>query len=339
MTIRIAYLIVDLEIGGTERVLERLITHLSPEFEPCVISLVGEGPIGKQLPCPVHSLRMKGKLDASVVPKAIRVLRDFRPDLLHTFLFHANVLGRLLKELAPATKTVCSLRTLEGRRYHASLQRWTGRAFDRVICPSLVVADHARRAMGLRDVRIIPNGVPIPRHREGIKAELGLSPLVATSVRLDPGKGAKEFVALAEEIPGAHFVLLGGGTMERDLRRKAGPNVHFVGWRDDVPALLVDVDVYVHASTLGEGFPNAVAEAMAAGCAVVATDVGGTREVVGDAGCVVTGPVGPSVRSLLQDPALRARLGRAARARAEAAFSLEAMTSAYESLYRNLSLP
>jgi len=334
VTTRIAYLITDLEIGGTERVLERLVTNLSSEFEPLVLSLVGEGPISKRLPCPVVNMKMRGKLDVSVVPKAVAALRDFRPDILHTFLFHANVLGRLLQ--ATAAKTVCSLRTLEGRRVHPALQRWTGRAFDRVVCASRVVQEHARKAMGLRETQVIYNGVPVPDNRHGIKAELGVDPLVATSVRIDPGKGAKEFVRLAEETPEVHFVLIGGGREERELRRSVGSNVHFAGWREDVPSLLVDVDVFVHASRLGEGFPNAVAEAMAAGCAVVATDVGGTREVVGDAGLLVQGAVAPTVHALLKDPEARRRLGSAARARAKSLFSIESMTRAYERLYRGL---
>ncbi len=333
---RIAYLIVDLEIGGTERVLERLVSNLHPGFEPMVVSLVGEGPIARRLRCPVVNLRMRGKLDASVVPKAVAALRKFRPDILHTFLFHANVLGPLLRALAPVPKTICSLRTLEGRAYHAPLQRWAGRGFDAIVCPSQAVAEHARRRMGIRGARVIPNGVPIPTNRRGIKAELGVSPLVATSVRLSRGKGAKEFLDLAEGFREAHFVLIGGGEEEAALRRRAGPNVHFAGWRDEVASLLVDVDGYVHASTLGEGFPNAVAEAMAAGCAIVATDVGGTREVVGDAGLVVRDGLERALRSVLADPAARERLGRAARERAERCFSIEAMMDGYESLYREM---
>ena len=332
---RIAYLIVDLEIGGTERVLERLVTHLSPGFEPCVISMVGEGPIGKRLPVPVVELKMRGKLDASVVPKAVSAIRGFRPDILHTFLFHANVLGRLLRDLSDIPKTVCSLRTLEGKFYHSAVQRLTSRGFDRVVCASRAVAEHARRKMGLRDCDVIYNGVPIPGNRSGIAAELGLRPVVATSVRMARGKGAREIVGLAARMPETHFVLIGGGDEETELRRIATPNVRFAGWRDDVPSLLVDVDVYVHASRLGEGFPNAGAEAMAAGCAVVATDVGGTREVVGDAG-IVTADVEGAVRRLLGDPAERVGLGKRARDRAVEHFSVESMVRQYEKVYRDL---
>ncbi|MBI2898909.1 MAG: glycosyltransferase [Planctomycetes bacterium] len=334
---RIACLITDLEIGGTERVLERLVTNLSPGFEPLVISMMGEGPIAERLRprVPVVELKMRGKLDASVMPKAAATLREFRPDVLHTFLFHANVLGRIVGSLAPVPKTVCSLRTLEGKAYHAPVQRFTWRGFDRVVCASRAVAEHARRRMGIRGARVIHNGVPLPSNRGGIKEELGLAPLVATSVRMAKGKGAREFVGLAARIPEAHFVLIGGGAEEADLRRIAGPNVRFAGWRDDAAALLVDADVFVHASRLGEGFPNAVAEAMAAGCAVVATDAGGTREVVGDAG-VVTDDLEPAVRALLADGARRRALGRAARDRAERFFSIAAMVRAYEDLYREM---
>jgi glycosyltransferase involved in cell wall biosynthesis len=338
--VRIAYLIIDLEIGGTERVLERLVTNLSPGYEPLVISMLEEGPIGERLRgrVPVRALRMRGKLDVSVVPKAAAVLREFRPDVLHTFLFHANVLGRLLKTLSPETKTVCSLRTLEGGPWHSAIQRLTGRGFDAVVCASEAVAAHARKRMGFRDPRVIYNGVPVPERKAALKAELGASLLVATACRFAKGKGAREFVDLAARFPEATFALVGGGEEEAALRKRAGPNVRFAGWREDVAASLADADLFVHASSLGEGFPNAVAEAMAAGCAVVATDAGGTREVVGDAG-VVTGDLEPAVRRLLADPGERARLGRAARARAEERFSIPAMARAHEALYSSLIAP
>lgn len=334
---RVAYLIIDLEIGGAERVLERLVLHLPRDIEACVVSMVGEGPIAPRLRdrAEVVELRMRGKLDATVLPKAAAALRRFRPDLLHTSLFHANVLGRMVKGLSRIPKMICSLHTLEGAAYHSPVQRFTWRAFDRVVAVSRVVAEHARRRMGVAGAQVVYNGVPIPRNERGIKAELGLSPLVATTVRMAPGKGAREFVEMASRIPEAHFVLMGGGPEEAGLRRLAGPNVRFAGWREEVTPLLVDADVFVHASRLGEGFPNAVAEAMAAGCAVVATDAGGTREAVGDAG-VLTSDVEGAVRALLADPARRRALGRAARNRAERLFSVETMVAAYEKMYREL---
>ncbi len=334
---RIAYLIVDLEIGGAERVLERLVLGHSSGFQSMVLSMVGEGPVGQALrsKIPVVELRMRGKFDASVLPKAAAALREFRPDVLHTFLFHANLLGRILQDVAPVPRTVCSLHTLEGAGYHFPVQRFTWRGFDRVVCVSEAVARYARKRIGLRDARIIYNGVPLPTNSSGIKSELGLSPVVATSVRMSPGKGAREFVRIAATIPEAHFVLLGGGPEETELRGTAGPNVHFAGWRAEVVPLLVDADVYVHASRLGEGFPNAVAEAMAAGCAVVATDAGGTREVVGDAGWI-TDDMESAVRGLLSDEPRRRALGRAARERAERLFSIQTMVRSYEELYREM---
>ncbi len=336
--IRIAYLITDLEIGGTERFLERLVTHLGPGFQTCILSLTGEGPVGKRLPQNVEvvHLNMKGKWDARVLPRALRALKIFRPDILHTFLFHANVLGRILDGLTRTPRTLCSLRTQEGKPWYFPVERHTWTGFDRVICASQAVADHARKKMGLKKADIIWNGVPIPENTKGIKAETGLDPLIATACRLAPGKGGKEFVHLAESFPEAHFLLLGRGVEEEALRKMAGPNVHFAGWRDQVSGDLVDVDLFVHASTLGEGFPNSVAEAMAAGCAVIATDVGGTSEVLGETGILAGKDLVTPVRQLLENPSKRIQLGQAARARAKTCFSIPTMISAYESLYKEL---
>ena len=190
--------------------------------------------------------------------------------------------------------------------------------------------------MGLQKAEIIWNGVPLPENRTGIKTEMGLDNLIATACRLDPGKGGEEFVALAKSFPDRNFALLGRGSEEEKLQKIAGKNVHFAGWRDNVPADLVDVDLFVHASTLGEGFPNAIAEAMAAGCPVVATDVGGTAEVLGKTGILVKNNLVEAVGSLLENPDKRSQLGKEARQRAEMHFSIPSMIATYESLYRAL---
>jgi glycosyltransferase involved in cell wall biosynthesis len=174
---------------------------------------------------------------------------------------------------------------------------------------------------------------------------------VATAARLSAGKGVKTFLRAAAIVAGRHptasFVVLGGGELEGPLQALArdlgiAERVVFAGWRDDVTRSLRGCEVFVHASRLGEGLPNAVLEAMMAGLPVVATDVGGTREAVveGETGFLVGARDVPAlaerVSRLLEDPELARRLGARGLEVAREKFSIEAMVARTEALYRSV---
>jgi glycosyltransferase involved in cell wall biosynthesis len=139
------------------------------------------------------------------------------------------------------------------------------------------------------------------------------------------------------------FLVVGDGPDGDALRRLAGElgiaeRVHWLGLRHDVPAVLAGVDVLVLASRY-EGLPNVVIEAMAAGAAVVATDVGGCRELVTpEREGMLLAPgqpeaVATAVSALLADDERRRTMVRAARARVEREFSIEAMVRGTCALY------
>ncbi|MBK7947565.1 MAG: glycosyltransferase [Deltaproteobacteria bacterium] len=146
-------------------------------------------------------------------------------------------------------------------------------------------------------------------------------------------------------MPGAQVAIAGRGDEEPNLRRLAaelgiGSRVHLLGLRNDVDRLLEAADVFVQPSR-SEGLPLAVLEAMAAGLPVVATRVGGMGEAVvdGETGMLVGAErpdeLARALRSLLEDDALRRRMGIEARARAEAEFSVETMARRYVELFRS----
>ena len=146
--------------------------------------------------------------------------------------------------------------------------------------------------------------------------------------------------------PGVHWIFVGDGELERDLKAQAGrlgleSQVHFTGWRDDIPDVLALGDVFVLPSER-EGFGRVLVEAMAMAKAVVATTAGGIPEIVvdGETGLLVPAaapaPLADAVRALLDDPARAARLGAAGRARAASMFSLAAHVAAVERVYAEI---
>jgi glycosyltransferase involved in cell wall biosynthesis len=204
-------------------------------------------------------------------------------------------------------------------------------------------------------VRLVPNGIDLARFTPrapspALRAALGVppsSPLVLSIGRFVAEKGHRhllEAAALIERTrPGVHWVLVGAGELEASLAREAralglGSQVHFAGWRDDVPDVLAVADVFVLPS-VNEGFGRVVVEAMAMARPVVATAVGGVPELVRDGETGMLAPasdpraLADAVRSLLDEPARAARLGAAGRARAESRFSLTAHVDAIERVY------
>ena len=203
-------------------------------------------------------------------------------------------------------------------------------------------------------VCLVRNGVDLERFRPRVGPacqELHLAPgrpVVGTVGRLDPAKDQRSLIrafrAVVAEVPGAVLVIIGEGPMRRELERDVerhglAENVRFLGERFDVPALLPCLDVFV-LSSVHEGLPLALLEAMACARPVVVTDVGGVAPVVdrGQAGVVV--PAGDvhalaqAIAGLLRDPAHAARLGTAARAIVAARYDLKSTIDTYLGLCR-----
>jgi glycosyltransferase involved in cell wall biosynthesis len=225
-----------------------------------------------------------------------------------------------------------------------------------VIATSQAVARRFRP--GARKIRLIPNGVDLARFTPRppspeLRAALGVppsAPVVLSIGRLTAEKGHRHLLEAAAWLertkPGLHWVIVGDGELEHDLRARArhlglAAQVHIAGWRDDIPDVLALCDVFVLPSD-SEGFGRVLIEAMAMGKVVVATAVGGVPEVVrADQTGILVAPAAPgqlaaAVRSLLDDPARAARLGAQGRVRAESTFGLAAHVDAVERVYAEL---
>ena len=357
---RILYVITELDVGGAEKALYELATRLSrAAYEPEVACLSGRGPLGADLRergIPVHFLDARGAWDVRALWRLRRLVK--RAEIVHSFLYHANMAARLAAVGTGVAAVVCSARVAErsrpGRR---RLECLTQRLVDAEVCVSAGVRDFmAQGGFPKHKLAVIPNGVDAARFAgrdAAFKARLNLrpdAPLVATIGRLHEQKGMEHFVRAAASVhhsrPDCHFIIVGAGPLEAALRA-AAKRLHlegaltFLGQCDDIPALLKATDVFVLAS-LWEGMPNVVLEAMAAGVPVVATRVEGTVDLIeqGETGLLVMPRDVPGLASaiqrLLDEPALAQRLGHAAQERVRVQFPLEAMVRRHEELYAEL---
>ncbi len=361
--VRIAFCITDLDPGGAERALVQLVTRLdSSRWQPAVFCLAGEGVLADELRAAgisVVCLGARRRTDVAVVWRLARVLRQFQPHIVQTFLFHGNLAGRIASRLAGVRRVVSGIRVAEQRsRIPLWLDRWTNWLVHTNVCVSQAVAEFSISQARLAPDRIvvIPNGVDVPKFANAIAADLSSfeippgSQVLLTIGRLDQQKDLPTLLeAAAILIPKhshAHFLLVGEGPERRqieDMIRDRGlvGRVHLAGWRADIPELLAAGYALV-LSSRWEGMPNVVLEAMAAGLPVVATQVEGVAELVihGHTGLVVPRQspreLAEAIEKILADPTAANVLGTAGRERVRAEFSWEKMVQKYEQIYESL---
>ncbi len=370
--IRIGLCIPELEPGGAERCLVELATRLDRrQFDPVVYCL-GPRPAGnpssladrlEQAGLPVVCFAARAARSAPrVLWQLERRLRADRIQLLQTFLFHANLLGAIAARRAGVQRVVSGIRVAEhASRWHLRLARWADSCVDRHVCVSQSVREFSATVGGLpaEKLLVIPNGVDVSRFatavacpREQMQLGPGRRALLCVG-RLEQQKGVDWLLSLLPTVlrqaPRHDLVVVGDGPQRGALERQAQASaelagrVHFLGYRDDVPALLAAADLLLLPSRW-EGMPNVVLEAMAAGKPVVARAVEGVAELLGpQADSQVARCQGDDAQvfsekllALLNDPGLACELGVQNQRRAREQFSFEAMATAYALLYRSL---
>lgn len=367
MPTRIAFCITELDPGGAERALVRLVLGLDrSEWEPRVFCLQGPGELADELiraGVSVQSLNLRSSWQLpGALRRLTRHLREFRPAILQTWLWHANILGRLAGRLAGVPHIVSGIRVADhSRPWRLRIDRWTAGLVERHVCVSQGVAEFSATVGGLvkDSLIVIPNGVEVERFATTPPADLaefGIPPLSPTVVfvgRLDPQKDPLAFVEVARRLSQVYsdlqFLMVGAGPMHHDVERAIAAfelrsRVHLAGWRSDVPAILRAAWCFVLTSRW-EGMANVVLEAMAAGLPIVATDVEGVREVVTphQTGVIVQ-PGDPegmtaAVALLAGDPAGARRLGDAAQDFVRKNFTWNRFLASHVELYREVLSP
>ncbi len=359
--VRVGLVITDLDVGGAERALVALASGLDrARWAPSVVALAGEGMLAHSLRSagiPTTCLGVNARRPVQAVGKLVAALRQDRPELIQSWLFHANIAARLAAPLVGRPPVLGGLRVAERqRRWHLTLDRITARLTIGSVCVSEGVRRFSIRDGKLDPDRlvVIPNGVDLARFDQAnavdrARLKVPRDACLALYVgRFDPQKGLDVLLDAASEVarvrPDWHLGLAGDGPLRSALQTQAAGlpelagRVHWLGRRDDVPGLLKAADMLVLPS-LWEGMPNVVLEAMAAGRPVVATHVEGTEDlVIPDATgwLVPPGQVAPLAKALLQaahNPDQRRTFGQNGRRRVEAEFTPERVAAAYDRLW------
>jgi glycosyltransferase involved in cell wall biosynthesis len=373
--IRVLHLINGLGRGGAESLLAQVASRMDrSRFEVEVACLKGPGPWSQRLAeagIPVVHLGARGP--GSVAKGFVRLarrLREHPPHAIQTWLYHSDLLGGLLGRWLRVPVAWGLHQSFVDPSVVRPSTWWTirccallsGTLPARIVCCS----EASRRAhlrVGYRRERmeVIRNGVdpeafrPDPRARQRIRRELGISEqaiAIGVVARFDPQKDHRNFVEAMRRLDTPReevcFVLCGDGVepgnrilSEWIAESGRAEAFYLLGPRDDVAAIHAALDILCSPS-LGEGLPNAVAEAMACGTPCVVTDVGDSAVLVGETGRIVP-PRNPEAlaracRELVEmPPEARRRLGVAARQRILKAFDLRITVSRYESLYEELT--
>lgn len=340
--VKLTYLITDLEVGGVPLHLYRLATRLpSDRFKIHVISLADIGPVGEMLQeagVQVSACYAQSITDITALWRLWRMLHADKPDLLHAFLFHANMAARIIGLALGLShkRIVCEIQTAEiERRWHLKLDNLTCRWCRCEVGNSSSVVEHLHRQAylprsrlhlewGAVDVEAFASADPISRATLGQPAD---KPVVIWTGRLDPVKGFEEMLAAFARVVGdtpAIFVIVGEGPYREKIERlicqhQLSNYVIMLGHRTDLPQLLKAADVFLFCSRT-EGLPNALLEAMAAGLPIVATDVSGCRDLIKHKHTGLLAPPGSvrdianHLRTLLRDRLLACRIGGQAQA-------------------------
>jgi glycosyltransferase involved in cell wall biosynthesis len=363
--IRILLAINTLARGGAERQLVYLATGLDRErFDTSVVAVRAGGALQTDLAAGGVPVRVVDAARPVGFVALVRHIRELAPDVVHAFLFGSNVAATFAAAIARVPVVITSRRSLgffkDGRPHYDLLQSIANRFTDVIVANADAIRDDTVRREGVdrSKVRVIPNGVDLDlflQHGEAARARTLLGnasdsrPLVVVVANLISYKGLTYFVDAWREVlkavPSARAMVVGEGPARQDLEARAHDmdgRLAFVGVRDDVPQILSEADLVVQSS-LYEGLPNAMLEAMAAARPTVATAVGGTGELVvhEQTGLLVpaadSAALANAMLRLLRAPDLAAAYGRAGRARVESLFSVTRMVDAYADLYSSLA--
>jgi glycosyltransferase involved in cell wall biosynthesis len=361
----VVHIVENLEVGGLERVVINLMTHVDAGRYRSVLYCLGHGgALVPEVEAAGHPVRCFGKkpgMDWILLSRIARALREDGAAIVHPHNFSPLVYGSLGAAVTPARGVVYTAHGAKtsGRRKQLLFQRLG--LVDEIV---FVSADARRVALECGAVRpagtrTIVNGIEIGRYegapdREKIRSGFGIppgSPVLGIVARLTPAKDHamlfRAFSRVRERYPGARLLIVGDGELGEELKADVADlglndGVIFTGARRDVPSLLSAMDVFV-LSSYTEGLAMTLLEAMAARLPVVATSVGGNAEAVadGETGIIVP-PHEPktfadTVIGLLGDPGAMQRMGTAGLARARRQFSTEAMVKSYVELYEGLT--
>jgi glycosyltransferase involved in cell wall biosynthesis len=363
---KILHLITSLEVGGAQHGLLLGLPRFAPDrYEHIICSITDRmqmASLYRAKGIEVRTLGLNRKTDITVALRLRSILKEIRPDILHTYLLHGNILGRIVGRLTGVPTIIGSERTIgQARRWARLATKLTNPLTDAVEVNSNIGGKAIEEGLGVphNKIEVVRSGLDvdayrITKNRELIRSEIGVKEdqhLIVYAGRFRSVKGVeygiRAFATALSEESSIHLALAGEGDQLHDLQllvHELGIDDHitFLGVRNDMPELLSAADSVLMPS-LTEGFPRTAIEAMAAGKPVIATRVGGTPEAIDDG---INGILVPSkdisamssaIVRLSKDQALQKNLGEAGRQRAESHYSVETYVTRLKDLYAKYS--
>lgn len=316
----VLHIISGLSNGGAEGVLYRLCKH-DIHAEHTVVSLMDGGkygPLLMQAGVNVHYLNMgSGRVSISGLFRLFRLIRHYKPDVVQTWMYHADLVGGLLAKVAGVRSIFWNVRhttfrpgtskkaTILVANICAALSSWIPRRI--LYCALEAKFVHERLGYAASKAVIIENGFDLTQFetdnnaRNAFREQLNLAPqeiLIGMVGRFDPQKDHENLMKSLRVVKEAGYrfklCLIGKGInfqqaelIAQITQNNLTPDVFLLGERADIPAVMNGIDLHVLASSFGEAFPNVLAEAMACGTPNVATDVGDAKSIIGETGEIV----------------------------------------------------
>ncbi|MBI4795526.1 MAG: glycosyltransferase [Deltaproteobacteria bacterium] len=364
--IKVLQLLVTMPVGGAEIMVADIATGLDPGRFEVVTACLGEpGPMGEELRCRGKrvvslGLDLKRTSTFSLVRRVRELLKEIRPDILHTHLYHANLYGRLAALGLGLPGVVATVHNIYSRvKWHRCLANYLlARVSDYVLVFSPQVRDDVFRfdRVPAARLKMLTPGVrleePNPGEtREEIRSRLGISGFCVGNVaRLEEQKGHEDLLAAVSkvrgEIPDLTVLLVGDGSRGARLRALTqdlglGQVVRFLGVRRDIPRILQALDVFLMPSRW-EGIPLTILEAMGYGLPVISTMVGRVPEIIQDG---VNGRLTPvadpealarAILELYREPGKRRQWGEQARRTVQEKYTLKHFLEQFAAIYLEL---
>jgi glycosyltransferase involved in cell wall biosynthesis len=362
---RIAYMLTSLGFGGAERQVVALAERMAARGHQVVV-IVLEHRAEHVWPTNVDMIYLDMTKSLPGVLRGLlrgrRAVRDFRPDLVHSHTFPANMAGRLLRVLGACPRTLSTIHNVYEGGWHRKLAyRITDGLSIHTTAVSRVVATRCieTSVVGRSKCSVLTNGIDTALfasdagRRDAIRLgrKAGRDFIWLAAGRITAAKNypnlLRAFARVCEAIPQSHLWIAGEGSNReeeraRNLADEMGLTGHvdWLGLRDDMPAMFDGADAFV-LSSAWEGMPLVVGEAMAMKRPVVATDVGGVRELVGDAGMVVPSKNAAALadamlRVMRMSSEERNAMGTGARDRICKRFDMNAKVVEWEALYARM---
>ena len=365
---QLLFVITDLDIGGAETQVVQLAKQFSlNKHQVHVVSMIPPRAFVEELEAgsvEVSSLRMhRGIPDPRGIYKLAKLIREWRPQIVHSHMVHANLLTRLTRLVSPMPVLICTAHsTIEGDRWREIAYRLTDWLCDLTTHVSRAGAERAIRigSVPKNKIHVIPNGVDTkrfrsnPAARDRLRRGLGLQGQFAW-LAVGRFETVKDYPTMIEAFACARkrkndivLLLVGQGALEDTCRKLAVDlglenSIRFLGLRDDVAELMNAADAFV-MSSLWEGLSMALLEAAASGLPIVATDVGGNNEIVSqDLGGYLT-PVADHealcaamLELMLVQPETRQALQGRVQALIKTNYDIEEITRKWGNLYSNMA--